>query len=41
MLNDRTSHAFANRVAWAVCALRIFVSLIILAALLKVHAPQT
>ena len=41
MLNHRTPRAVADRVAWALCALGLLVSLIILSALLKVHAPQT
>jgi hypothetical protein len=41
LLNHRMSRAVANRSAWALCALGLVVSLIILAALLRVHAPQT
>src|SRR5689334_8765966 len=41
LLNHRTSRALANQVAWALSALGLVVSLIILAALLKVHAPHT
>ena len=41
LLNHRTSRALANRVAWGLCALGLVVSLIILTALLRVHAPQT
>lgn len=41
MLNHRTPRAVADRVAWGLCALGLVVSLVILAALLKVHAPQT
>jgi hypothetical protein len=41
LLNHRTSRAVANRAAWALCALGLFVSLIILTALLRVHTPQT
>jgi hypothetical protein len=41
LLNHRTSRAVADRVAWALCGLGLVVSLIILAALLRVHATQT
>jgi hypothetical protein len=39
LLNHRISRAAANQVAWGLCALGLVMSLIILAALLKVHAP--
>ena len=41
LLNHGASRTVANRVAWTLCALGLVVSLIILAALLMVHAPQT
>jgi hypothetical protein len=41
LLNHRTSRVLANRVGWALCALGLVLSLIILAALLRVQAPHT
>lgn len=41
LLNHGRSRGVANQVVWGLCALGPVVSLIMLAALLKVHAPQT
>ena len=41
LLSHGRSRAVADRVAWALCGFGLVVSLIILAALLKVHVPQT
>jgi hypothetical protein len=41
LLNHRISRVVANGAAWTLCALGLVVSMIILAALLRVHGPQT
>lgn len=41
LLNHGAARVVANRVAWALCGLGLIAPLIILAALLRIHASQT